>query len=230
MWQAPPEVKARLGYVSQLQKLHQWMTLEELCHFTSHFYEKWDQPYAVSLTEHFQLNWDRPVGWMSGGQQQKAGLVLALAARPEVLILDEPAAGLDPIARRDLIGQLVDVIARGDGCSVVLSTHILSDLERIAEHVGIMDNGQLVQSGRLDDLQSRTKRVQVIFEGTAPPDGFEVPGTVRAQVDGPVVTAIVNLENDTDLDEIRRIPGARVNVFPLGLEDLYIELFGGGEE
>jgi ABC-2 type transport system ATP-binding protein len=230
LWQAPPEKKARLGYVSQLQRLHQWMTLEELCHYVSHFYEKWDAPHARWLADHFELNWDRPVGWMSGGQQQKAGLVLALAARPEVLILDEPAAGLDPIARRDLIGQLVDVIARGDGSSIILSTHIISDLERIAEHVGIMAEGKLVQSGRLDELQSRTKRVQVIFEGSAPPAGFAVPGAVRSQVDGPVITAIATLDADTDLDQVRRLPGVRVNVFPLGLEDLYIELFGSSED
>jgi ABC-2 type transport system ATP-binding protein len=230
MWGAPPTVKARMGYVSQLQRLHQWMTLEELCHYASHFYERWDPDHARWLAEHFELNWDRPVGWMSGGQQQKAGLALALAARPEVLILDEPAAGLDPIARRDLVGQLVDVIARGDGCTVLLSTHIMSDLERIAEHVGILEGGRLVRSGRLDELQSRTKRVQVIFEGHAPPPGFELPGMVRSSVEGPVLTAIVDLESDADLDEARRIPGARVHVFPLGLEDLYIELFGGSRE
>jgi ABC-2 type transport system ATP-binding protein len=230
MWSAPPEARARMAYVSQLQKIHQWMTTEELCHYASHFYERWDMAYAKELAGHFGVSWDRPVGWMSGGQQRKAAILLAFAARPQVLILDEPAGGLDPIARRDLVSELVDVISRGDECTVILSTHIISDLERIAEHVGIMENGRMVESARLDELQTTAKRVQVIFEGSAPPPDFRIPGAVRVRADGPVVSAVVRLGNDAELDVVRRIPGARVNVFPLGLEDMYIELFGDLEE
>jgi ABC-2 type transport system ATP-binding protein len=230
LWTAEPDHRARVAYVSQLQKIHQWMTLEEICHYLSHFYPKWDQAHAVQLTDHFDLNWDRPVGWMSGGEQQKARLLLALAARPEVLLLDEPAGGLDPIARRDLIERLMDVLARGDGATVILSTHLMDDLERIAEHIGIMEDGRIVQSGRLDELRSRAKRVQIIFEGTEPPADLSIPGVLRSSAAGPVVTAIVELENDADLDVVRRIPGVRVNVFPLGLEDFYVEMFGQAEE
>jgi len=88
----------------------------------------------------------------------------------------------------------------------------------------------MVESARLDELQTSAKRVQVIFEGAAPPPGFRLPGAVRVTTDGPVVTAVVRLGSDAEFDAVRRIPGARVNVFPLGLEDLYIELFGEPEE
>jgi len=152
--------------------------------------------------------------------------LMALAARPEVLLLDEPAANFDPIARRELISELAGVLADGGGCTILFSTHIISDIERIADHVGIMDKGKLVTSARLDELQSTTKRVQVVFEGIAPPPGFKVPGAVRSDVSGPVVSAVVRLAREDALDELRRIPGARVNVFPLGLEDIFIELFG----
>ena len=229
MWSATPEERAAMAYVSQLQRLHEWMTTEELCHYASHFYERWDGAYARQLADHFDVAWDRPIGWMSGGQQRKAAIALAFAARPQVLILDEPAGGLDPIARRDLVSRIVDVISRGDECTVVLSTHIISDLERIAEHVGIMENGRMVESGRLDELQTSARRVQVIFEGSGPPAGFRIPGAVRSKTVGPVVSAVVR-GSDAELDAIRRIPGARVNVFPLGLEDLYIELFGELED
>src|SRR6185295_13994335 len=162
MWSATPEERAKMAYVSQLQRLHQGMTIEELCHYASHFYERWDMAYARELADHFEVDWDRPVGWMSGGQQRKAGILLAFAARPQVLILDEPAGGLDPIARRGLV--------------------------RIAEHVGIMDDGRMVESARLDELQATAKRVQVIFEGSAPPPGFRIPGAVRVTTDGPVIS------------------------------------------
>jgi len=166
------------------------------------------------------------VGKLSGGEKRKAGVLVALAARPEVLLLDEPAANFDPIARRELVSELASVLADDGGCTILFSTHIISDIERIADHVGIMDKGKLVTSARLDEMQSTTKRVQVVFEGDTPPPGFRVPGAVRSEVSGPVVSAVVRLERDDALDEVRRIPGARVQVFPLGLEDIFIGLFG----
>jgi len=228
LWTAPREVRARVAYVSQLQQLHAWMTTKELCHYASHFYERWEQAYARDLARRFDLPWEQQVGLMSGGEQRKASILLAFAARPEVLLLDEPAAGLDPIARRELIHEIVDVLSRGDACTVLFSTHIISDLERIAEYVGIMDRGRIVTHARLEDLQSRTKRVQVIFEGAQPPADFVVPGAIRSTADGPVVMAVVRLSSDTQLDAVRRMAGVRVNVFPLGLEDIFINLFGPG--
>jgi len=171
------------------------------------------------------LGWEHQVGLMSGGQQRKVAILLALAARSEVLILDEPAAGLDPVARRQLIDELLDIITRGDGCTVLFSTHIFSDLERVAEHVGIMDRGHLISSGRLEDLQTKTKRIQVIFDAEEAPEGFTIPGAVRSRTEGPVVHAVVRLESESQLEGIRRMSGVRVNTFPLGLEESFIELF-----
>jgi ABC-2 type transport system ATP-binding protein len=226
LWTSSREHRSRVAYVSQRQQLHAWMTVEELSLYCAHFYDAWDADYAWELAGKFGLAWGRQVGVMSGGEQRKAAILIALAARPEVLILDEPAAGLDPIARRELIDELVEVLSRGGDTTVLFSTHIISDIERIAEHVGIMDRGRLVTSSRLDDLQSSSKRVQVIFPGAAPPEGFRVPGAVKTDTSGPVVNAVVRLESETQLDEVRELPGVRVNVFPLGLEDIFIEIFG----
>jgi ABC-2 type transport system ATP-binding protein len=226
LWTAPRDLRARVTYVPQTQQLHSWMTCEELCRYVAHFYTRWDPDHASLLARRFELPSHTQVGVMSGGEQRKVSILLALAARPDVLILDEPAAGLDPIARRELIDQLVDVICSDNGCTVLFSTHIISDLERIAEHVGIMDRGSLVTSARLEELQSRTKRVQVIFEAPAPPPDFTIPGTLRSETAGPVVTAVVRVEREEDLEALRRTPGTRVNVFPLGLEDIFISLFG----
>ena len=208
------------------QQIHAWMTPGELCYYVSHFYETWDQAHARYLARRFGLAWEQQVGLMSGGQQRKVSILLALAARPEVLMLDEPAAGLDPIARRELVDEIVDVLSRDGGCTVLFSTHIISDLERIAEHVGIMDRGRIVAAASLEELQRTTKRVQVIFDDAAPPEGFSVPGAVHSETAGSVVTAVVRLVSDTQLDALREIPGARVSVFPLGLEDIFIELLG----
>jgi ABC-2 type transport system ATP-binding protein len=226
MWEAPAADRARVAYVSQDQQVPDWMTVSQLCRYAGYLYPAWNQAYAEHLIAHFGLERDRPVGRMSGGESRKAAILVALAARPEVLLLDEPAANFDPIARREFVSELASVLSEDGGCTILFSTHIISDIERIAEHVGIMDRGKLVTSARLEELQSTTKRVQVVFDAPAPPAGFTIPGAVRSEVSGPVASAVVRLAREDALDEVRRIPGARVTIFPIGLEDIFIELFG----
>jgi ABC-2 type transport system ATP-binding protein len=225
-WTAPREVRQRVAYVSQMQQLPSWMTLEELCRYVALFYDRWDRPLATELARRWELPWQRPVSRLSGGEQRQGAVLLALATRPEVLLLDEPAAGLDAIARRSLLTCLVEAVSTGNGCTVLFSTHLISDLERVADYVGIMDRGRLTTSARLEDLLQTTKRVQVVFDQPTPPPDFAVPGAIRSQTDGPVLTAIVHLTADTQLDPIRQRAGVRVNVFPLSLEEVFIALFG----
>jgi ABC-2 type transport system ATP-binding protein len=218
--------RARVAYVSQSQQLPSWMSLSELCRCAAAFYPRWDRGFARSLAKEWGLQWERPVSQFSGGEQRKAALFLALATRPEVLLLDEPAAGLDPIARRELIDALIGLCGHGGECTVLFCTHILSDLERIADSVGILDRGRLVLNGRLDALQSRTQRVQIIFPGEMPPPRLAIPGALRCTVAGPVVTAVIQATDPEAIEKIQRWPGVRVQVFPMGLEEIFLELVG----
>jgi ABC-2 type transport system ATP-binding protein len=226
MLRAGPAHRCRVAYVSQEFRLPQWMTLAELCHGTSLYYPTWDADLATALTRRFELDPLRPVGRFSGGQRCKVGILLALASRAEVLMLDEPAASLDPIARRHLVEEIIDLIGRGDGHTVLFSTHIISDLERVADRIGIMENGRMVTDTALEDLQSNIRRVQVVFPGDAPPADFTIEGALKVQVSGPVVSAIMRVSDDREIDKFRAIPGVRVNAFPVGLEDLFINLLG----
>lgn len=226
MWTADLAHRSRVAYVAQGQRLPGWMTLAELCEYVSNFYAKWDRPYARALGDRLDLAWDRQLGLMSGGEQRKAAVLVAFAGRPDVLLLDEPAAGLDPIARRTLVDEIIDVIGAVERCTVLFSTHIISDLERVAEYVGVIDRGRIVTESKLEDMQTRTKRVQVIFDAAAPPDGFTVPGAIRSRTEGSVVTAVVRIAADNQFDQLQQTPGVRVSVFPLSLEDMFIELFG----
>jgi ABC-2 type transport system ATP-binding protein len=223
---APREHRKRVAYVSQEQQLHAWMTLEELCFYISHFYDAWDQTYADKLGRQFGLAMGRQIGLMSGGERRKSAILLALSTRADVLIMDEPAAGLDPIARRELIDALVETLSDGGGRTVLFSTHIISDLERIADHVGIMDKGRLVMSSRLDEFQTSTKRVQFIFEDNSVPDEFKLPGAVRFETSGPVYTAVVRMADEVALGMLASRHHARLQMFPLSLEDIFIEIFG----
>jgi acetoin utilization transport system ATP-binding protein len=168
----------------------------------------------------------RPVGSLSNGEQCRAALLLAFAGRPEVLVLDEPAAGFDVVARRELVNQILDAVTWSDGCTVLLSTHVIGDLERIADHIGIIHQGRLALSAQLEDLLNHTKRVQVIFETEELPVQFIIPGALRTRREGVVLNAIVQWTGDSELDALRASTDARVQVFPVGLEEIFMELFG----
>jgi ABC-2 type transport system ATP-binding protein len=226
LWTADSDHRARCAYVSQEQRLSPWMTVAELCRYGAYCYRRWDHDHARALARRWDLAWERPVGAMSGGEQRKAAILLALASRAEVLVLDEPAAGLDPVARRELLDELVDALALGDGRSVLLSTHLIADLERIAEEIGIMDRGRLVAGGRLDELQATTRRVQLVFPGDAVPAGFAIPGAIRSEASGPVLNAVVRQASEPALAALAASSGARMQVFPLGLEQIVIDILG----
>lgn len=223
---APRCVRSRVSYVAQSAPLPGWMTVAELCRYAESFYGAWDRPLVEALVRRWHLPLQRAVGRLSSGEQRKTALVLALAPRPDVLLMDEPAAGLDPVARRAFLEELIAVLAERDCCTVLLSTHSVGDLERVADHIGILEGGQLVLSGRLDELQASTRRVQVVFPGAAVPAGFTIPGASRVEITGPVARGVTRFTDPEQLETLRRRLGARVDTFPVGLEELFIELVG----
>jgi ABC-2 type transport system ATP-binding protein len=225
-WQAPRQVRQRVAYVSQTQRLPGGMTLEDLCRCLKQFNQKWDQDHALALARLWNLPWKRPVDRLSNGEQCRAALLLAFAGRPEVLVLDEPAAGFDPVARRDLINQILDAITQSDGCTVLLSTHVIGDLERVADHIGIIDRGRLALSAPLENLLNQTKRVQLIFGTETLSARFTMPGALRVRREGVVLNALVRWGNGTEPDMLRASTDARIQVFPVSLEEIFMELFG----
>lgn len=224
LWCAPRAIRQRVAYVSQEQQLPSNKCAAELCLDLSRLHERWDFALAGQLAKRFAIRVEAPMTALSGGDQRKVAVLLAFAARPDVLVLDEPAAGLDPIARRQLMEEIVGFLGDGGERTVLFSTHIIEDLERVAEHVGIMDRGRMVVAGRLEDLQTGMRRVQIIFSGNSVPDGFRVPGALRSRAEGPVLTAVVRIDHPSQLQALRAIPGTRVADFPLGLQDFFIEL------
>jgi ABC-2 type transport system ATP-binding protein len=226
LWRAPRAVRARVAYVSQSQLLAAWMTLADFSRFVGPLYGRWDPAHARKLASAWGVPWNRPVGSLSTGEQRKAALLLAFAARPEVLVLDEPAGGFDLIARRQLIEEIIDAITQSDGCTVLVSTHQVGDLERIADRIGVMEKGRITLSTVLEDLLNRSRRVQVIFDDAEPPPGFALPGAIHCRRAGSVVNAVVRLADGSELDGLRNSAGVRVQVFPIGLEEILIEMFG----
>jgi len=169
--------KRGMGYVSQEQNFYPWMTALQLGRFVAAFYPTWDDDEYARLLRVLDVPPDRRSGVLSGGTRTKLGLALALAPRPPLLLLDEPTAGLDPVARREF-NDLVAKMAAERGTTVFLSSHLVDDVEDIATRVGIVQAGRMSIEGRVDELRERVRRVRSL----APlelPSGFT---RVRADV------------------------------------------------
>ncbi|HEY7157240.1 MAG TPA: ABC transporter ATP-binding protein [Gemmataceae bacterium] len=159
----PVGVLSRIGYLSEENDLPPWMTVAELIRYTKAFYPGWQDDYAEKLRRQFGLDLAARVGTLSKGQQARAGLLVALAYRPELLVLDEPSSGLDPLVRRDILGAIVRTIA-DEGRTVLFSSHLLDEMERVADFVAMIDKGRIVLSAPMDALQANHRRLTLRFE------------------------------------------------------------------
>jgi len=149
----PVAVLSRIGYLSEENDLPGWMRVDELMHYTRAFFPAWDDHYAEELREAFSLDPTAKIANLSKGQKARAGLLVALAHRPELLVLDEPSSGLDPIVRRDILGAVLRTIA-GEGRTVLFSSHLLDEVEQVADHVTMIRDGKIVLSGALDAIKA----------------------------------------------------------------------------
>jgi len=148
----PVAVLSRIGYLSEENDLPGWMRVDELIRYTSAFYPKWEDDYAEELRRTFALDAAAKIKDLSKGQKARAGLLIALAHRPELLVLDEPSSGLDPLVRRDILGAVIRTIAH-EGRTVLFSSHLLQEVEQVADHVTMIHQGAIVLSAPLDDIR-----------------------------------------------------------------------------
>jgi ABC-2 type transport system ATP-binding protein len=158
----PAGVFARLGYVSEEHDLPGWMRIWELLRYTQAFFPNWDSAYAEELRSRFELDPGAKVKHLSKGQRARADLLVALAHRPELLVLDEPSAGLDPIVRRDILEAIIRSIA-DEGRTVLFSSHLLHEVERVSDHVTMIDKGKIVFSAPLDDIKQSHRCLTLRF-------------------------------------------------------------------
>lgn len=218
--------KARIGYVPQEIALQPWMSARRLVKYVAAFYPRWNW----DLTDRLFVEWDVPpgqkIGKMSVGTRQKLAIILALAHEPSLLILDEPAASLDPAARREFLRAVLAVAAEGDR-TVLFSTHITSDLERVADRVAILRQGRLVYDGELDALKDSVKRLHVSSADPLPPD-LAFPGAVQVHVQGNRATVSVRKVSEQSIERWSREHRAGVVVEDLNLEDIFVEVQHAG--
>ncbi len=221
-WNLSAATKARLGYVPQEVVSYPWMRVRQVIAYTAAFYPTWNHALVDDLCRRWQLPLEDRVGPLSVGQLQTLGIVLALGHEPELLILDEPVASLDPSARREFLRTLLEVIDDGRR-TIVFSTHITSDLERVASRIALLKDGKIAFHGELDELKDRVKRLRIA--GTEPlPNNLAVPGALRCELDGPVALVTVDNFDEELLGDLRTNLRADVTVEDLNLEEIFVAL------
>ncbi len=182
------ELKRRVGFLAEDQTMWGWMTVEELLRFMAPFYPTWDHPLALRFTRDFELPLQSKIKNLSKGQNVRLGLVLVLAHRPELVILDDPALGLDPIMRKQLNRDIISHL-QGEGRTVFYSSHLLHEVETIADEIAILDGGRIVRQATTDALRGDVK--QIIVPVTALADRFVVGRILDQQQTGDEVAITV---------------------------------------
>jgi ABC-2 type transport system ATP-binding protein len=149
----PVGVLSRVGYLSEEHDVPGWMRVDEFIHYQRAFYPRWDDTYAEQLCQSFALDRSARIKTLSKGQKARAGLLAALAHRPELLVLDEPSSGLDPVVRRDILEAIIRTIA-DEGRTVLFSSHLLDEVERVADHVTMINDGRIALSAPLGEIKA----------------------------------------------------------------------------
>lgn len=211
-------VKERLGYVPQQPDALAWLSATQMFDYLSRFYPRWDHRFVEDALRRWKIEANKVMAKLSPGERQRVDLIRALAPRPELLVLDEPASALDPVARRELLREIA-LRAGEAGATVLFSTHIVSDLERVASDIAFVHDGRLLLNCPVDETKERYARLWLPagMAAAAP----ESPFGKRRHEDGSL-SVIVEQDAAGDWPKAVQLPGARLDV--LGLEDLFVEI------
>lgn len=220
-WVNGVEMKKRIGYVSEGREMYPWMRVSEILWFQSQFYETWDQEMVEQNLKTMELPPKEKIKNLSRGMRAKLALLLAMGHRPDLLILDEPSSGLDPIVRREILEQIISII-QSEGRTVFFSSHLLDEVERVADRVGILCRGQLLRDDPLDTLKQKVKRIRVVWDGEIPRhETFKqvrfLEGTGREEA-----FFVENFEENL-LEQFRAHNPKSLDVESLSLEEIFVQ-------
>jgi ABC-2 type transport system ATP-binding protein len=226
----PAGVLGRVGYLSEDRNLPGWMSVSELMRYTEAFYPRWDRAFAARLCEDFRLDPRQKIRTLSRGQHARAALVTALAHRPELLVLDEPSSGLDPVVRRDVLEAILHAIAE-EGRTVLFSSHLLDEVERMSDHLALIDQGRILLAGSLDEIHARHWRMTVRSNGgpgapQALPDRLGVDGVLHVRADGDEATLTCDGEREAIEAGLRRAGYDCLACAPATLDEIFFARAG----
>lgn len=221
-WDFSDKTKEQIGYTPQSDQLYSWLTVGELIAYTASFYPKWNPKLVEKLLHDWDVEPQDRVGILSEGQMQKVAIILALGHEPELLIFDEPVASLDPMARRQFLKTILEIVSDRD-CTIFFSSHITPDLERVTDRVAILNKGNVDFTGGLDTLKDRVKRLRINSD-RALPDNLFVEGTLSCERQGQTALISVREFSDRLVYDLTKRFNAEITVEDLNLEEIFLEL------
>ncbi len=221
----PVGTLGRIGYLSEERDLPNWMRVGELLRYTQAFFPTWDEAYAEELRQAFDLDGKARIKTLSRGQRARAGLLVALAHRPELLVLDEPSSGLDPVVRRDILGAIIRTIA-DEGRTVFFSSHLLDEIERVADRVAIIHQGRVMLASSMDEIKDRHRRVTLRF-GQPVAQAPSLVGSLSCAGEGVEWTYVCSGESAQLRCAAEAIGGTVVGDTALSLEEVFVSRIQG---
>ena len=221
------EMRRHVGYVGEDKQIYAYLTVEETIRFVRSFYTDWRSDVEKRLVKEYELPLRQKVKALSKGMRTKLALLLALARRPELLILDEPSEGLDPVSIEALLQALV--AAAGEGTSVFFSSHQIAEVERIADRVCIIDHGSLVVDVSLDELRRDYRRITLGFPIQAREEEFRLEGIEHVRTDGRQMTLLTKNNTDAVVERAHDLGAVSVDVVATSLREVFLAAVKGEE-
>ncbi len=216
------EIRRRIGFVTEDKELYPYMTVEQIIAFTRPFFPKWRVDLERRYLEMFELPPKGKIPALSKGMRSKLMLLLAICRGADLLILDEPTDGLDPAAIEDVLRELVAIAASSE-TTMFFSSHQLSEVDRIADHIGIIDKGKMIVTGSLDDMKAHYQRLQIVLADSAQAPAHWPDGVESIRPEGRVTSILASHNVDAIAAPAQSIPGATVERFPVTLKEIFLE-------
>ena len=214
--------RRRTAFVSEDKDLYPFMTVGQTIHFTQPFFPAWRKDLEEKYLDLFRLPLRKAVPKLSKGMRTQLMLLLAMARGAELLIMDEPTSGLDPALTEEILQALAD-LAASDGTTVFFSSHQLAEVEQICDRVCLIDEGQIVIDGVLDELKSQYRRILLVFDGEPPRELAAVPGVDHVRRRGRTVSLLADADVDAVVDRMREFGPRSVEVRPVTLKELFLD-------
>lgn len=214
-------VKSKVGYVPEKYGFYEYMRVKEIVAFVAAYHNDWNYDFQKELTTEFALNEDYKVKDLSKGMRAKLALLMALSFEPEMLLLDEPAGGLDPAARRNFIETILSRYQQ-TGKTIVLSSHLLNEFSGLIDHVAFIKDGSAELVAPVEQIQKQMKRVRVVFDAGIP-DAFTLDGIISTKLNGrEAIATFENFDPEESLVQINAFDPSHVFVEDLSLEDIFV--------